>query len=78
MTLTKLLYAVALSAIFAGTAAAADIPVAKWVKDSDKFDPAMTLSYVPFGSIDSSGKPQGFDVELAQDVAALPGAKLGP
>jgi len=76
MTLTKFICAVAVSTILAGTALAADVPVAKWVKGSGKFDPAMTLSYVPFGSIDSAGKPQGFDVELAQDVADLLGVKL--
>lgn len=76
MRTVKLLLAAATSTIWMTAAFAADIPVASWVKNSGKFNPAMSLSYVPFGSLDASGKPQGFDVELAQNVADLIGAKL--
>ena len=36
----------------------------------------MSLGYVPFGFIDAGGKPAGFDVELANALAELLGAKV--
>ncbi|MGR9193202.1 ABC transporter substrate-binding protein [Rhizobium leguminosarum] len=67
---------VAACVLFASSAAAADVSVAEDVKQSRVFAPAMSLSYVPFGMIDPSGKPAGFDVELAHEVADLVDAEL--
>lgn len=68
--------AFAVAAFLAGSATAAEVTVSADVKDSGVFAPAMSLSYVPFGMIDQAGKPAGIDVELAQEVANLLGAKL--
>lgn len=37
---------------------------------------ACALSFPPFGSKDENGKPQGYDVDLAQELADSLGAKL--
>jgi polar amino acid transport system substrate-binding protein len=57
-------------------ALAAEIKVPDEVKSSGSLEVAMTLGYVPFNYTDSAGKPGGLDVELANEVALLIGAKL--
>ncbi len=65
-----------MAAFLAGATAASEVTVSADVKHSGVFAPAMSLNYVPFGMVDQSGKPAGIDVELAQEVANLLGAKL--
>lgn len=61
---------------FGCTPASARIPISPQVKQTGKLAVANGLAYAPMEYVDAKGKPAGMNIELAQAVAKVLGAKL--
>lgn len=57
-------------------AGAGGLPVTPDISSSGEFKIASSLGYAPFEFVDADGSPAGLNIELAQAMAKLLGAKL--
>ncbi len=74
--MNKRLFGAALAALLSFSVGAQAQGVLDQVMKSHKIKIAVPTDYPPYGFVDTSMEPQGYDIEMAQLIAAKLGAKL--